>query len=96
MKAKLLKKIRRRFGYYKGEKGDWVLVDKVLELVFVLDKELLMKQYPYYVKHEDEITSDTYLSFLKACLYKPFISNPNEKIKFNYAKRKLACKTKNL
>ena len=91
MKAKLLKRIRRRFGYYKNDKDQYVIVDKVCKRLTVVTKELVFEQCPYYktLDFDEELV---YFNFLKDRIARPFVGEFYNKVIYNYGARKIKRK----
>lgn len=89
MKVKLLKRIRRRFGYYKNDAGQYVVVDKALEQAYKVDRELIARNYN---NAPEEVDEEMLFGMLKEIITKPYEPKYFEKRRFNFAKNKLKRK----
>lgn len=91
MKIKLLKKIRRRFKWYKSSDGIYVVIDGQKKSVTVIDAELLKKMADIPVEEADDIKL---YKLLKIILTYPWVDNYLERIRYNKANRIYKTKKK--
>ena len=94
MKVKLLKKIRRRFSYYRNSKGIMVVVVHINKRAFTVDSELLKTKYPNYP--DVDITEDSLFTLFKILITQPWYGDGYAQlVRYRYAtRRSLRPKTK--
>lgn len=80
MKGKLLKKIKKRFSWYKSKTGKFILIDKKTKSVNIIDNDFIFEHLNVAtVKRKKEIIDDLEIDikewqfrWLKTMMLKPF------------------------
>lgn len=92
MKVKLLRKIRKRFAWYKSTTGNLVLIDHEAQRSMIVDAELLKKDYTNL--KDEEITETVLFNYLKSLMARPFVENFMTKINYRFAVRRFKSRQK--
>jgi hypothetical protein len=87
MNTKLLKKIRKRFDWYKSRTGTLVLIDHEAKIAKTVDSEYLKSEFPLF--KDEDINSESLFRFLKMLMTRHFIKDYLGKTNYNRATREL-------
>jgi hypothetical protein len=85
MKVKLLKKIKKRFSWYRSTAGNFVVTDHKMETCTFIDKKYFLERYPE-VKYE--VTEIHLFRLMKIILTQPFVENYLGKVDYRWANRR--------
>jgi hypothetical protein len=92
MKTKLLRKIRKRFAWYKSTTNTLVLIDHKLEKSFTVDAERLKTEFPHF--KDENINDESLFRFLKLLITRPFIDDYLSKVNYKFAMRRFKLRQK--
>lgn len=89
MKTRLLRKIKKRFSWYKTTTNKypepyWVLLDRKEKTVVVLNLDYLLK---YYTIKAENVEPHYYDNLLKIMITEPFVEDYFNKVKYRKATR---------
>jgi protein tyrosine/serine phosphatase len=92
MNTKLLKKIRKRFAWYKSTTNTLILIDHEKKRSSTVDAERLKCEYPNFP--DENINEESLFRFLKVLITKPFIEDYLGKVNYNFAMRRFKKRIK--
>ena len=85
MNTNLLKKIKKRFSWYKNKAGVLILIDHNYKSASTVDAERLKGEFPNF--SDDKINEDSLFRYMKLLMTRPFVSDYLGKINYRFASR---------
>jgi hypothetical protein len=87
MKTKLLKKIKKRFSWYRSTIGNFVVIDHVKKECILINKKYFSERYPYadYEANEEHL-----FRLMKLIVTRPFVEDYLGKIYYRWANRRFS------
>jgi len=85
MKTKLLKRIRKRYHWYKNSMGIYVLMDNVTKTASTIDQESILTKFPNF-KIED-INDESLFRFLKFKITENIFPQYITRVRYKQAKK---------
>lgn len=92
MNVKFLRKIRKRFDWYKSTTGQFILIDHERKTATTVDAERLKNAYGNFP--DAEINETSLFRFLKVLITKPFMPDYLGRVGYNFAMRRFKTRRK--